>query len=85
MKKQPENYKHLYHPEFAEQVWVRPYKDGKWGKAFAVTDAKQDIARCAIVATNNNRIWVFYSANRKELRYLRENLRASGVGSRTRR
>jgi hypothetical protein len=64
LKKQPESFKHLYHPEFAEQLWVRPYRGGKWGTPIPITDAKQDIARCAVAVTDKNKVWVIYSAHR---------------------
>ncbi|MGF1582494.1 MAG: hypothetical protein ACFCD0_24485 [Gemmataceae bacterium] len=63
-KKQPKNFKNLYHPEYSEQVFVRSYRDGKWSPPVAVTDNRQDIARLAVAVTKDNLVWVVYSAQR---------------------
>ncbi len=64
LPRQPKNFKKMHHPEYAEQLFVRPYRNGKWGKAIALTNNKQDIARCADAVTNKNQVWVIYSAHR---------------------
>ncbi len=63
-KKQPKNFKHLYHPGYSEQVFLRSYKAGKWSEPIAVTNNRQDIVRLAVAVTNDNRVWVVYSAQR---------------------
>src|SRR5262249_39149778 len=62
--KQPENFKALYTPELADQVWVKPYRGGKWGAPVAVTGPRESIARCAVAAEGNGTVWVAYSALR---------------------
>ena len=64
LKMQPENFKAMYTPEFGDQAMVKYYRKGKWSDSFAVTDAKQDIVRCAIAAEGDGNVWVVYSANR---------------------
>src|SRR5262249_28014237 len=64
-QKQPDNFKHLYKPEFADQVWVRAYRGGKWGEPVSLTGARESIARCAIAAEGDGTVWVFYSALRE--------------------
>lgn len=64
LKEQPKDFKDYYKPEFGDQVFVKSYKDGKWSEPIAITDAKQDIARCAIAASADGDVWVVYSAHR---------------------
>ena len=64
LKEQPENFKALYTPEFGDQLFVKSTSDGKWSEPIAVTEAKQDMVRCAIAADGNGAIVVAYSANR---------------------
>lgn len=64
MKQQPKDFGNFYQPNFAEQLFVKSFKDGKWSEPIAITDAKQDFARCAIAATPNGDVFVVYSANR---------------------
>jgi hypothetical protein len=63
-KEQPENFKALYTPEFADQVWLKSYRAGRWGKPLAVTGPKESIARCAVAVEGNGTVWVTYSAQR---------------------
>ncbi len=65
LKKQPEDFKALYTPEFADQVFVKSYRGGKWGEPIAVTGANESIARCAVAVEENGDVWVAYSAFRK--------------------
>ena len=46
-KKQPDNFKDLYKPEFTDQVWIRSCQGGKWSDPIAVTGPSESIARCA--------------------------------------
>jgi hypothetical protein len=63
-KAQPENFKELYKPEFADQVLARSFRDGKWGQPITVTGPKESIARCAIAADRDGAVVVVYSAMR---------------------
>ncbi len=63
-REQPKDFKDLYTPEFADQLFVKSLKDGKWSAPVAVTDAKQDLVRCAIAAAADGTVLVIYSANR---------------------
>ncbi len=64
-KEQPENFKALYTPEFADQVWVKSYRAGKWSEPVAVTGPKESIARCALAVEGSGSVWVIYSALRE--------------------
>jgi hypothetical protein len=64
-KKQPENFKSLYTPELADQVWLKSYRGGKWGEPIAITGPKESVARCAVAVEGNGDVWVAYSAFRK--------------------
>src|SRR5262249_46231384 len=63
-KKQPDDFKSFYTPEFGDQLFVKNYRDGKWSEAIAVTDGKQDLVRCSIAADGQGNVVVSYSANR---------------------
>ncbi len=60
----PENFRALYTPEFADQVMVKYNRGGKWSEPIAITDAKQDIVRCAISAEQGGTVRVVYAAQR---------------------
>jgi hypothetical protein len=64
LKEQPKDFAALYQPGFADQVWLRSYKDGKWSEPIAITDDKQSIIRCAVAVTGDGRVWTVYSAQR---------------------
>ncbi|MBI2805747.1 MAG: hypothetical protein HYX68_12275 [Planctomycetes bacterium] len=64
LKMQPNDFKAYCKPGFAEQLFVKSFKAGKWSEPIAITDAKQDLARCAIAATAQGDVWVVYSAHR---------------------
>ncbi len=66
MQEHPKDFKSFYKPEFAEQLFVKSHKDGKWSEPIAITDAKQDLGRCAIAATGQGDVWVVYSAHRND-------------------
>jgi hypothetical protein len=63
-KGQPENFRGLYHPDLADQVFVKAYRGGKWGEPIAITGPKESIARCAIAAAGDGTVRVAYSALR---------------------
>ncbi len=60
----PKDFKSFYKPEFADQLLVRSYKEGKWSAPQTITGAKEDIARCAVAASADGDVWVVYSAHR---------------------
>ncbi len=65
LDKQPSDFKALYTPDFADQLFVKYYKDGKWSEPLAITGAKEDLVRCGIAVEKDGKVWVLYSANRK--------------------
>ncbi|MGH7173387.1 MAG: hypothetical protein ACRELG_24145, partial [Gemmataceae bacterium] len=65
LKEQPSDFKALYTPEFADQLFVKYYRDGKWSEPIAITGTKEDLVRCAIAVDKKGTAWVSYSANRK--------------------
>lgn len=64
VKEQPASFKHLVKPEFADQVWVKGYRDGKWTRPVPVTGPNESVARCAVAAEGDGTVWVTYSALR---------------------
>jgi hypothetical protein len=78
-KAQPENFKALDTPEFADQVMVKYNRGGKWSEPIAITDAKQDIVRCAVAVSNEGMAIIAYSA----LRDGRHDIYARGVTVKT--
>jgi hypothetical protein len=66
LKEEPKDFKALYKPEFADQVLVKYNRGGKWSEPIAITDAKQDVVRCAIAADDKGKVWVAYSARRED-------------------
>jgi hypothetical protein len=65
LKGQPKDFKAYQTSEFGDQLFVKSFKDGKWSDAIAITDAKQDLVRCAIAAEGDGTVWAVYSANRQ--------------------
>jgi hypothetical protein len=61
LKEQPKDFAAFCKAGFADQVWLRSYRDGKWSGPIAITDDKQDIARCALAVGGNCDVWVAYS------------------------
>jgi hypothetical protein len=64
LKQQPKDFKSFALPEYADQLFLRSHKDGKWGAPIAVTGAKEDLARCAVAVDGKGNVWVAYSAHR---------------------
>jgi hypothetical protein len=64
LKGQPKDFAFLDKPGFADQVWLKSCRDGKWGEPIAITGPNEDIARCAVAADGQGRVWVGYSAHR---------------------
>ncbi len=65
LKEQPDNFKAFYTPEFADQLFVKYYREGKWSEPIAVTEGNEDLMRCAIAVQGDGVVWVIYSAHRK--------------------
>src|SRR5262249_19581412 len=63
-REQPASFKDLYTPEFGDQLFVKYYREGKWSEPIAVTGANEDLMRCAIAASSNGDLDVFYSTHR---------------------
>src|SRR5262249_49916943 len=61
----PADFKALYTPEFADQVWVKSYRGGKWSEPIAITGPRESIARCAVAVEGDGTVWAIYSALRK--------------------
>ncbi len=64
LKEQPADFKALYTPGFADQLFVKYYRDGKWSAPIAVTGPNEDLVRCAIAVEFDETAWVVYSAHR---------------------
>lgn len=64
LPKQPSDFTSLYTPEFADQLFVKHYLDGRWSEPLAITGSKEDLARCAITVDGSGTAFVVYSANR---------------------
>ena len=65
LKEQPDNFKALYTPEYADQLFVKYYREGKWSDPIAMTEGNEDLMRCAIAVRGDGVAWVMYSAHRK--------------------
>ncbi|MGH7222998.1 MAG: hypothetical protein ACRELF_07210, partial [Gemmataceae bacterium] len=65
LKEQPSDFKALYTPEFADQLFVKYFRKGKWSEPLAITGAKEDLVRCGIAVEGDGTVFVAYSANRK--------------------
>jgi hypothetical protein len=72
---QPSDFKALYTPEFADQLFVKYYRNGKWSEPLAITGPKEDVVRCAIAVEGNGTVRVAYSANRQGHKILSRTLR----------
>jgi hypothetical protein len=65
LKQPPADFKAFYTPEFADQLFVKYFRDGKWSEPIAITGPHEDLMRCAIAVERNGNAWVLYAANRK--------------------
>jgi hypothetical protein len=63
-KEQPKDFKALYTPEFADQLFVKSYRDGQWSEPIAVTGPHEDLVRCAVAVEGAGLVSVLYSALR---------------------
>jgi hypothetical protein len=64
LKQQPKDFKDYFHDGYHDQLLVKYFRNGKWSNPFAVTDARQDLMRCAIAVDKAGVAWVAYSAQR---------------------
>ncbi len=65
LDEQPSDFRFLYTPEFADQLFVKYFRDGKWSKPLAVTGPKEDLVRCGIAVEGDGTPFVAYSSYRK--------------------
>jgi len=65
LAEQPKDFKALYTPEFADQLFVKYLRDGKWSEPLAVTGPNEDLVRCALAVDGDGTAWVGYCANRQ--------------------
>ncbi|MBV9123863.1 MAG: hypothetical protein JO112_10940 [Planctomycetes bacterium] len=65
LPEQPADFKSFYMPEFADQLFVKYYRDGRWSEPLALTGPHEDLVRCAVAVESNGDAWVAYSANRQ--------------------
>src|SRR5579875_1434134 len=63
-QEQPSDFKSLYTPEFADQLFVKYYRDGQWSEPLAITGPKEDLVRCALAVESDGTACVVYSAHR---------------------
>jgi hypothetical protein len=61
----PKDFRHLYHPELAEQLFLRCYRAGRWSAPLPLTSSQESIARCALTVSGAGTVWVAYSALRE--------------------
>jgi hypothetical protein len=64
IRQQPADFRSLYTPAFRDQLFARPYRDGKWGEPVAVSGTSEDLVRCGVAAESNGDVWIAYCANR---------------------
>jgi hypothetical protein len=65
IKQEPSDFRFLYTPEFADQLFVKYYRNGKWSEPLAITGPKEDLVRCDITVEKGGDVFVGYSANRE--------------------
>jgi hypothetical protein len=61
---QPENFKTYVTPEYADQLFVRYYRNKTWSDPIAFTGPKEDLVRCGLAVEADGTVWVAYSARR---------------------
>src|SRR5262245_22779660 len=64
LKQQPENFKQFFTPEYGDQLMVRFFRLGKWSPEIPLTEAKEDLARCAIGVDGQGWVYAIYSPQR---------------------
>jgi hypothetical protein len=65
LKEQPADFKALFTPGFADQLFVKYCRDGRWSEPLAITGPNEDLVRCAIAVEGDGTAWAIYSANRQ--------------------
>jgi hypothetical protein len=63
---QPANFRGLFIPEYADQLFVKYYRDGHWSAPLALTGPHEDLMRCAIAVAGSGTIHVVYGAHRQD-------------------
>jgi hypothetical protein len=61
---QPADFKGLYTPGFADQLFVHYCRDRRWSPPIPVGAPSQDLVRCAMAVDGDGTPWVIYSAQR---------------------
>jgi hypothetical protein len=64
LNKQPADFKAYVTPGYADQLFVRYYRDRRWGELIPFTGAKEDLVRCGLTVEADGTVWVAYSARR---------------------
>jgi hypothetical protein len=64
LPKQPADFKAFFTPEYADQVFVRYYRDRRWSEPIPFTTDQEDLVRCAVAVEADGTLWVAYSARR---------------------
>ena len=66
LKTAPANYDWLGRPTGGDQIFLMQYSKSKrtWTTPIAVSESGQDIMRTAVAVDGQNRVWVFWAANR---------------------
>jgi hypothetical protein len=64
LDKIPDSFKGYDQPGFADQLFVRVQREGKWSEPVALTGASEDLMRAAVAVTGEGVAWVVYSAQR---------------------
>lgn len=59
----PADLDYLREPTGGEQLYLRPFKDGKFATPIPVTDGSVELYRPAVAIDGDGKVWVFYSAH----------------------
>ncbi len=62
-KQSPSDFGFLAAPVGGDQVFLRSYRDGRWGDPIAVSAAGRDIYKCAVAVDGAGAAWVAWSEN----------------------
>jgi hypothetical protein len=65
LKEPPADFKAFYTPEFADQLFVKYFRAGKWSEPIPITGPQEDLVRCAIAVDGNGEVLVAYCSNRQ--------------------
>ena len=64
LERKPESFESLRRPAGGDQVLLREYANGVWGRPLPVSEAGQDVYKTAVAADGDGRVWVVWSAQR---------------------